>query len=233
MQQVAKRPQLTGRAAILAVVVCAIAMSLAYPVREYISLRRSIAELRAEKARVEAEKQALLARDRQSDDPNWIKKTAKERLHYCGPGEKCYVVMEPEQGKAQAAVKQPAQVPPWYETLWESVQAADKGTGRRAVTGQQGAAPSGKPGAEPSGKPGGEPTKEPSGQPSGKPTGQTTKEPAKPAKEPTQEPANQSSGQSSGQPSDEPTGQATKQPTKEPTGQPAGGSATGRERVGQ
>ncbi|WP_378785264.1 septum formation initiator family protein [Nonomuraea fastidiosa] len=229
----AKRPQLTGRAAILAVVVCAIAMSLAYPVREYISLRRSIAELRAEKARVEAEKQALLARDRQSDDPNWIKKTAKERLHYCGPGEKCYVVMEPEQGKAQAAVKQPAQVPPWYETLWESVQAADKGTGRRAVTGQQGAAPSGKPGAEPSGKPGGEPTKEPSGQPSGKPTGQTTKEPAKPAKEPTQEPANQSSGQSSGQPSDEPTGQATKQPTKEPTGQPAGGSATGRERVGQ
>jgi cell division protein FtsB len=233
VQQVAKRPQLTGRAAILAVVVCAIAMSLAYPVREYISLRRSIAELRAEKARVEAEKQALLARDRQSDDPNWIKKTAKERLHYCGPGEKCYVVMEPEQGKAQAAVKQPAQVPPWYETLWESVQAADKGTGRRAVTGQQGAAPSGKPGAEPSGKPGGEPTKEPSGQPSGKPTGQTTKEPAKPAKEPTQEPANQSSGQSSGQPSDEPTGQATKQPTKEPTGQPAGGSATGRERVGQ
>jgi cell division protein FtsB len=229
VQQVAKRPQLTGRAAILAVVVCAIAMSLAYPVREYISLRRSIAELRAEKARVEAEKQALLARDRQSDDPNWIKKTAKERLHYCGPGEKCYVVMEPEQGKAQAAVKQPAQVPPWYETLWESVQAADKGTGRRAVTGQQGAAPSGKPGAEPSGKPGGEPTKEPSGQPSGKPTGQTTKEPAKPAKEPTQEPANQSSGQ----PSDEPTGQATKQPTKEPTGQPAGGSATGRERVGQ
>ncbi|MEV0614944.1 septum formation initiator family protein [Nonomuraea sp. NPDC050404] len=133
----AKRPQLTGRAAILAVVVCAIAMSLAYPVREYISLRRSISELRAEKARVEAEKQSLLARDRQSDDPNWIKKTAKERLHYCGPGEKCYVVMEPEQGKQQTAVKQQAAVPPWYETLWESVEAADKGTGRRAVTGKE------------------------------------------------------------------------------------------------
>ncbi|MBF8188843.1 septum formation initiator family protein [Nonomuraea sp. K274] len=134
----AKRPQLTGRAAILAVVVCAIAMSLAYPVREYISLRRSISELQAEKARVEAEKQWLLARDRQSDDPNWIKKTAKERLHYCGPGEKCYVVMAPEQGKEQAAVKKPAAVPPWYQTLWESVEAVDKGTGHRAVAGKEG-----------------------------------------------------------------------------------------------
>ncbi|MFB9471343.1 septum formation initiator family protein [Nonomuraea salmonea] len=171
----AKRPQLTGRAAILAVVVCAIAMSLAYPVREYISLRRSISELRAEKARVEAEKQALLARDRQSDDPNWIKKTAKERLHYCGPGEKCYVVMEPEQGRAQAAVKQPAQVPPWYETLWESVQAADKGTGRRAVTGQQDVPdeqPSKKPTEQPSKKPTEQPTKQPTKEPSGEPTEQ-------------------------------------------------------------
>ncbi|MFF0867263.1 septum formation initiator family protein [Nonomuraea sp. NPDC003560] len=134
----AKRPQLTGRAAILAVVVCAIAMSLAYPVREYISLRRSIAELQAEKARVEAERQTLLARDRQSDDPNWIKRTAKERLHFCGPGEKCYVVMEPEKGKEQTAVKQPVEVPPWYQTLWESVEAADKGTGRRAVESSSG-----------------------------------------------------------------------------------------------
>ncbi|GAA3578235.1 septum formation initiator family protein [Nonomuraea rosea] len=133
----AKRPQLTGRAAILAVVVCAIAMSLAYPVREYISLRRSIAEQRAERASVEAERQWLLARDRQSRDPNWIKKTAKERLHYCGPGEKCYVVMEQDQGQQQAAVKQPAAVPPWYQTLWESVEATDKGTGRRAVTGKE------------------------------------------------------------------------------------------------
>ncbi|MEV4803544.1 PT domain-containing protein [Nonomuraea sp. NPDC049421] len=186
----AKRPQLTGRAAILAVVVCAIAMSLAYPVREYISLRRSISELRAEKARVEAEKQALLARDRQSDDPNWIKKTAKERLHYCGPGEKCYVVMEPEQGRAQAAVKQPAQVPPWYETLWESVQAADKGTGRRAVTGQQDV-----PDEQPAKKPTEQPTKQPTKQPTGQPVKQPTKQPTKePTKQPTKQPTGQPSG---------------------------------------
>lgn len=137
----ANRPQLTGRAAILAIVVCAIAMSLAYPVREYIAQRRAIAELQAEKARVEGERRALEAQARQISDPNWIKRTAKERLHYCGPGEKCYVVMDARPGKGQPAVKQQAPRPPWYQTLWESVEAADTGTGRRAGTaGQSGAA---------------------------------------------------------------------------------------------
>ncbi|MFF0773911.1 septum formation initiator family protein [Nonomuraea wenchangensis] len=164
----AKRPQLTGRAAILAVVVCAIAMSLAYPVREYISLRRSISELRAEKARVEAEKQALLARDQQANDPNWIKKTAKERLHYCGPGEKCFVVMEPGEDERRTTVKQPATAPPWYQTLWESVEAADAGTGRRAVTNQ---AP--QPSTTPSTKPTTEPTTGPT---TGSTPGPTKKE---------------------------------------------------------
>ncbi|WP_336207970.1 FtsB family cell division protein [Nonomuraea sp. LPB2021202275-12-8] len=133
----AKRPQLTGRAAILAIVVCAIAMSLAYPVREYIAQRRNIAELREERSRVEAERQKLVAEGEQIRDPNWIKRTAKERLHYCGPGEKCYVVMDATPGKGQAAVKQPAELPPWYQTLWESVEAADTGKGRRAGTGEQ------------------------------------------------------------------------------------------------
>ena len=128
----AKRPQLTGRAAILAIVVCAIAMSLAYPVREYIAQRRGIAELQAEKARVEADRQALAAQAEQIRDPNWIKRTAKERLHYCGPGEKCYVVMDAEPDKTRTTVKQPTTRPPWYQTLWESVEAADTGQGRKA-----------------------------------------------------------------------------------------------------
>lgn len=138
MPGMAKRPQLTGRAAILAVVVCAIAMSLAYPVRTYIAQRRDIAELREEKARVEAERERLLAESRQVGDPNWVKRTAKERLHYCGVGERCFVVMDPGPGKEQTAAERPAQQPPWYVTLWESVQAADDGKGRRATERQAG-----------------------------------------------------------------------------------------------
>jgi len=43
------RVRLTSRAAVLAVVVCAIALSLAYPVREYIAQRRQIDQLQAER----------------------------------------------------------------------------------------------------------------------------------------------------------------------------------------
>ncbi|MER6946389.1 septum formation initiator family protein [Nonomuraea sp. NPDC000554] len=133
----AKRPQLTGRAAILAVVVCAIAMSLAYPVREYIAQRRAILALQEERAGVEAERQELLRQAQQIRDPNWIKRTAKEQLHYCGPGEKCFVVMDSDPGTGQAAVKQAVEPPPWYQTLWQSVQAADTGRGQRAGTGEK------------------------------------------------------------------------------------------------
>ncbi|MDA0634473.1 septum formation initiator family protein [Nonomuraea sp. MCN248] len=155
----AKRPQLTGRAAILAVVVCAIAMSLAYPVRTYIAQRRDIAELREERSRVEAERQRLLAESRQVSDPNWVKRTAKERLHYCGEGERCFVVMDQDPGEGQAAAARPAQQPPWYQTLWESVQAADSGTGRRATE---------RPADETPDEPPGQVTEEDSGQDPGK-----------------------------------------------------------------
>jgi len=40
--------RLTGRAAVLAVVICAIALSLAYPVREYVNQRRQIDALVAQ-----------------------------------------------------------------------------------------------------------------------------------------------------------------------------------------
>ena len=39
------RPRFTSRAAVLAVVMCAVALSLAYPIREYIAQRRQIDQL--------------------------------------------------------------------------------------------------------------------------------------------------------------------------------------------
>ena len=45
MAAAARPTRLTGRAALLAVVICAIALSLAYPVREYIAQRQQIDQL--------------------------------------------------------------------------------------------------------------------------------------------------------------------------------------------
>ncbi|NUT42039.1 MAG: septum formation initiator family protein [Thermoactinospora sp.] len=102
-------------------------MSLAYPVREYIAQRRQLTELQAEKDRVLAEQRKVEEQRRQVQDPNWTKRTARERLHYCDPGAKCYMVPKPKPSGGTTAATQDSATPPWYETLWESVVAADTG----------------------------------------------------------------------------------------------------------
>ena len=58
---VARSTKLTGRAALLAVVICAIALSLAYPVREYIAQRQQIDQLLAQQQTMSAQVRALEA----------------------------------------------------------------------------------------------------------------------------------------------------------------------------
>ncbi|MFF4412518.1 septum formation initiator family protein [Streptosporangium sp. NPDC001559] len=135
----ARRPQLTGRAAVLAIVVCAIAMSLAYPIREYVAQRRYIAQLEQQRAKELAEIKEQEDRYRQHFDPGYIKRQGRERLFYCDPGRKCYVVMRERQGQSQGqggsipAGGKKAVTSPWYQTLWESVEAADSGTGAKVA----------------------------------------------------------------------------------------------------
>lgn len=130
----ARRPQLTGRAAVLAVVVCAIAMSLAYPVREFVAQRRYIAQLEQQQARELAAIKEQEERRERLMNPDYARRVARERLFYCDPGQKCYVVMNerPAQGRSTAVAKQVVR-PPWYQTLWRSVEAADTGGGTKAT----------------------------------------------------------------------------------------------------
>lgn len=122
-----RRPHLTSRSAILAIVVCAIVLSLAYPVREYIAQRREIAALRLEAQHTRAEIAALQHRKQQLSDPEYIKRQARSRLHYCMPGETCYVVADPgRQGDRDGLRGRPALPRPWYVTLWRSVETADQ-----------------------------------------------------------------------------------------------------------
>jgi cell division protein FtsB len=126
----AGRTHLTSRAAILAIVLCAIALSLAYPIREYIAQRREISQLR-EQQRVARERVDELTRRRQRlADESYIRREARRRLHYCDPGERCYVVLDGSGGGRASDGGQPRRPPPWYVTLWRSVEAADRGPAR-------------------------------------------------------------------------------------------------------
>jgi cell division protein FtsB len=122
-----RRAHLTSRAAILAVVACAIALSLAYPVREYIAQRREIAQLRVQQRQVQQQVEQLAAQKQRLGDESYVRREARRRLHMCDPGAKCYVVLGAGQGGTQeAARKSPPPTPPWYVTLWRSVDAADR-----------------------------------------------------------------------------------------------------------
>jgi cell division protein FtsB len=119
------RPRFTSRAAVLAVVLCAIALSLAYPVREYIGQRRQIDQLTAQRATAEATVRRLQAQDRRLTSSSYVEQQARDRLHMCFPGQTCYVVIPGKKPIAVAAPKQP-RVEPWYEKLWGSVRAANQ-----------------------------------------------------------------------------------------------------------
>src|SRR5215471_5113525 len=113
--QPADRARFTSRAAVLAVVICAIALSLAYPVREYIAQSRQIAQL-----------QTLERQQQRLGDAAYVEQLARDKLHFCMTAQTCYVIIGggSRPGSPQAAQ---AAATPWYERLWHSVQQADRG----------------------------------------------------------------------------------------------------------
>jgi len=123
------RPRFTSRAAVLVVVVCAIALSLAYPVREYLAQLRQISALQAQEAQISAQLRQLRAEHHRLSSPAYVEQQARDRLHMCLPAQTCYVIIDGTKRTARAATSHVV-VTPWYERLWTSVRAADKDSGR-------------------------------------------------------------------------------------------------------
>lgn len=114
---------LTSRAAILALVVCVIALSLAYPLREYIAQRAQIAQLQDDRARMEASLVELREREQELSRDDYVEREARARLHYQYPGEIAYIVIPPDAEDDGEAETGPSE--PWFTTLWRSVEDAD------------------------------------------------------------------------------------------------------------
>jgi cell division protein FtsL len=123
------RVRLTSRAAVLAVVICAIALSLAYPVREYIAQRRQIDQLQAERQMLNGQLQALQHEQQRLADPAYIEQLARNRLHMCLKGQTCYVVIDGHTARRGTAATA-ASLTPWYERMWQSVQQSNRGSAR-------------------------------------------------------------------------------------------------------
>lgn len=125
-----RRASLTGRAAILALAVCAVVLTLVYPLREYVAQRGQISALRAQNAAAASRVTALEQQHRRWQDPAYVRTQARQRLHYQLPGEKSYVVIP---GSSPAAAKSAAPSlgrGPWYDRLWSSAEEAGSAVSR-------------------------------------------------------------------------------------------------------
>lgn len=115
----------TGRAILLAAVLCGLALTLAVPLRTYFTQRAEAASLAAQHRQLEDEVSGLRDRRAQQQDPNYIRSEAKDRLRLVMPGETPYIVQIPE--IEQPAIPTPAAKPrapdPWYTQLWHSISA--------------------------------------------------------------------------------------------------------------
>jgi len=121
----ARRSRLTGRAAFLAMIVCSMVVALAYPMRQYISQQDEIAD--QERLSHEARQRTEELRDEKArlKDDAYIRRLAREHLHYVLPGETGYTVIDPD-GAEDRRGEPGASTRPWHSNLWDGVDSADR-----------------------------------------------------------------------------------------------------------
>lgn len=124
------RSRLTGRAAILVLVLAVLTVSYASSLRAYLDQRAHITDLKDQIALRQADIAELEREKRRWEDPAYVKQQARG-LNYVMPGETAYVVLD-ENGEPlerESELTDPstvAQEPPtaWWSSAWQSVEIA-------------------------------------------------------------------------------------------------------------
>jgi cell division protein FtsB len=127
------RSKLTGRAAVLLLVLAVLAVSYASSTRAWLRQRNEIADLTAQIKASQAAIDGLQQEKLRWGDPAYIKQQAHERFGWVMPGETGYRVIG-DDGKtlvgggtsqlADPVTPQSSDGPQWWETAWSSVVGA-------------------------------------------------------------------------------------------------------------
>ncbi len=122
-------------------VVALLAFVLVYPtLHSYLAEKTAVDALRAKVAAAQTTNDNLTADLARWDDPAYITAQARERLSFVMPGETAWRVVDPQTvpGEAPDPVASPETVvapsAPWYATVWQSVQGADRASGDASST---------------------------------------------------------------------------------------------------
>jgi len=118
-----QRPKfrLTRRATILALAVCAVVVTVAYPFQEYLSQRSQLNGVEQQNATLSKKVSELQSQIALWSDPGYLTIQARAQLHYVKPGEEGFTVAGPANGSEQLGLPTPAPSP-WYDKLWGSVK---------------------------------------------------------------------------------------------------------------
>ncbi len=117
------------RAAIIALVVVFLALTLAVPLRTYLSQRAEFSRLQESNSELSAEVADLQKKVTEQNDPAYIEAQARARLQYVKRGEKQVVVIAPNREQQEAAdeAERVRAANPWYQNMWDAVSTPPEG----------------------------------------------------------------------------------------------------------
>ena len=123
--------RLARQVAILGLVLCAVALSVAFPLRNFLQQRTELADAVVAQQSLEHQRDELQARKNALQDSVYVAAEARRRLQYVTPGETVFVVHAPAVGAGGAAgadgqTAVAASDQPWYSSLWDTL--AEPGT---------------------------------------------------------------------------------------------------------
>ena len=112
------------RAAVLAVVVCVLTLTIAGPVRTYFAQRTEMEQLAATEAALRHQIANLEQQKGKLSDPAYIAAQARQRLGFVKPGDIPFQVQLPSTAVSPqpgADTAKPNNNDPWYTALWHTV----------------------------------------------------------------------------------------------------------------
>ena len=114
------RFRLTRRATVLALALCAVVVTIAYPLQEYLSESSQLDSVNQQNATLTRQVAGLQRQVGLWGDPGYVRIQARSELHYVAPGEEGFTVPGPANGTEPLGLPTPA-ASPWYDKLWDSV----------------------------------------------------------------------------------------------------------------
>ncbi len=114
----------------LGLVLLALMLAYAYPVRLYLDQRAQIQQLELSQAQQRATIGQLTTESAKWSDPAYIKAQARARFQMVEPGTKAYLVLPAPQTTSAGSPASPAKAPAtWYGALWSALRTADRPAG--------------------------------------------------------------------------------------------------------